>query len=150
MRFNFRGIGASEGSSSLGIDEVADARGAVEEMRTRYDLPIAIAGWSFGGAVAVRAAIVTRGLAAVVGIAPAIEEKPGITAGLPPADEFPRSVPLLVVCGANDELVTPQDAARWTTAAGGRFLEMKGANHFFWAKYEALAAVVGDFLDGTV
>lgn len=147
LRFNFRGIGASEGHAGMGTDEIADAAGAITEMRARYHLPLAIAGWSFGGAVAIRAAAAADDLVGVVGIAPAVKEKLGITAGLPAADDIDLPGPLLVVCGANDELVDPGEAAEWTHAAGGRFVEMKGANHFFWGKYEALAQTVGDFLD---
>ena len=150
LRFNFRGIGASEGEHGLGIDEVADASGAVAHMRALHDVPVAIAGWSFGGAVAVRAASEDGSIAAVATIAPAVTAKPGITAGLPDPDGLSLSAPLLVVCGANDELVDPRDAEEWTRAAGGRFVEMKGANHFFWAKYETLAELVADFLDEVV
>lgn len=147
LRFNFRGIGASEGEHGLGIDEVADALGAVAEAKERFDAPVAIAGWSFGGAVAIRAAAATPSLAGVIGIAPAISSKPGITAGLPDPEGVDLGPPLLIVCGANDELVDPEEARAWTSTVGGRFVEMKGANHFFWAKYDALADVVGDFLD---
>lgn len=147
LRFNFRGIGASEGDHGLGIDEVADAAGAIAHIRSLHDVPVAIAGWSFGGAVAVRAASEEGNLAAVATIAPAVKAKPGITAGLPDPDGLSLSAPLLVVCGANDELVDPRDAEEWTRAAGGRFVEMKGANHFFWAKYEALSDLVASFLD---
>lgn len=150
LRFNFRGIGDSEGVAGTGEDEVADASGAIAEAQGRYDLPVAIAGWSFGGAVAIRAATRTAGLAGVVGIAPAVKATPGITAGLPPADGIALSASLLVVVGANDELVDPGDAAGWTRAAGGRFVEMPGANHFFWGKYETLAQTVGDFLDEVI
>ncbi|MEA2452438.1 MAG: uncharacterized protein QOG04_1148 [Actinomycetota bacterium] len=150
LRFNFRGIGSSEGETGTGDAEVADALGAVAEMKDRFDLPLAIAGWSFGGAVAVRAATKVPELVGVVGIAPAIAPKPGITAGMPPASEVSLPGPLLVIVGANDELVDPTEAAAWTAEVGGRFVEMKGANHFFWGKYEALAEVGGDFLDGLV
>ena len=149
LRFNFRGLGTSEGEHGLGIDEVADAAGALTFMKDRYDLPLAIAGWSFGGAVALRAALGSD-VAAVALIAPAVKEKPGITAGLPDPAGISLAVPLLVVVGANDELVAPNDAEAWAQAAGGRGVVLKGANHFFWAKYEALAGIVGDFLDDAV
>jgi hypothetical protein len=150
LRFNFRGIGASEGDHGLGLDEVQDAAGAIAEMRSRYDLPLAVAGWSFGGAVAVRAAESARDLKAVVGIAPAVEAKPGITEGLPAPEGVDIPGELLVVCGANDELVDPKDAAAWATAAGGRYVEIKGANHFFWARYDQLNSAIGDFLEGVL
>lgn len=150
LRFNFRGLGASEGEHGLGIEEVADATGALAYMKDHFDVPVAIAGWSFGGAVAVRAAARTEDLAAIATIAPAVKEKVGVTAGLPDPTGISLPGPMLIVVGANDELVAPKDAEAWADAVGARFVEMKGANHFFWAKYEALAEVVGDFLDDSV
>ena len=148
LRFNFRGIGASEGETGLGIDEVADAEAAVAEARDRFaDLPVAIGGWSFGAAVAGRVAAKDGSLAAYVAIAPAVKEKPGVTAGLPPSEQVQLDMPSLVVVGVNDELVDPADARAWCEAVGVRFTEMKGANHFFWAKYDDLSALVCDFLD---
>ena len=147
LRFNFRGIGGSEGTSSTGLEEVKDAEAALEEARRRAgDLPVAIGGWSFGAAVSVRVANASPDLAALVAIAPAVKEKPGITAGLPPADEISLPMPTLFIVGANDDLTLPGDCSKWAETAGAIFIEMKGANHFFWAKYPALAKEVTDFL----
>ncbi len=55
VRFNFRGIGRSEGTWDEGRGEVEDALAVVAAMRGRSDfaaLPWALAGFSFGGYVA--------------------------------------------------------------------------------------------------
>lgn len=151
LRFNFRGIGASEGTSSIGIEEVEDADAALEEaIRRAGTLPVALAGWSFGAAVAVRLAGTRPELAALVAIAPAVVEKPGITAGLPPAHEVTLTMPTLFVVGANDDLTAPSACASWANSAGATYVEMKGANHFFWAKYPKLAEVVENFLEEAI
>ncbi|MDQ3770770.1 MAG: alpha/beta fold hydrolase [Actinomycetota bacterium] len=151
LRFNFRGIGESEGEPSTGVEEIADAEAAVAFMRRRFgDLPVAIAGWSFGAAVATRVASHDDHLAALIAIAPAVKAKPGITDGLPPADEVDLRVPALVLCAVNDELVDIDDGRAWAEVAGTEFLALKGANHFFWAKYDKLAAAVIEFLDAEV
>jgi uncharacterized protein len=151
LRFNFRGIGESEGEPSTGSAEIADAEGAVELMRARFpDLPVAIAGWSFGGVVATRVAASDAGLAALVAIAPAVKEKPGITDGLPPADRIGLTIPALVVCAGNDDVVDIEDCRSWAETAQTEFHAMPGANHFFWSKYEKLAVVVSEFLDAEV
>lgn len=151
LRFNFRGIGRSEGTSSIGLEETKDAAAALEEAQRRAgNLPVAIGGWSFGAAVAVRVANGAPHLAALVAIAPAVKEKPGITAGLPPADEVSLQMPTLFIVGVNDDLTLPGDCSKWARAAGAIFVEMKGANHFFWAKYPALAAEITTFLDGVL
>lgn len=148
LRFNFRGIGTSEGETGIGIEESKDARAAVAEARRRWPgIPLAIAGWSFGAAVAVKTAAEDDELVACVAVAPAVKEKPGITAGLPPAGEVSLSMPTLFVVGVNDDLTLPEDAKAWADEAGVTFSEMRGANHFFWAKYEKLAAEVARFLN---
>lgn len=146
VRFNFRGIGASEGEAGTGIEEVADAAGALQEARRRYDTPLAIAGWSFGGAVAIRAAAEAANLTACVGIAPAVREKPGITAGLPAPEDVHLTCPLGIVCGRNDDLVRPEDCRAWAEAAGATYAEIPAANHFFWAKYDAVTQAVAGLL----
>lgn len=151
LRFNFRGIGSSQGEASVGIDEVADAEGAVAFAAERFsDLPMAIAGWSFGGAVALRTASRHPELTACVTIAPAVVPKPDITAGAPAPEEFTYAGPVLLLVGANDDQVSPADCRSWAAATGAVYEEMKGANHFFWAKYEPLARRVADFLDGAL
>lgn len=151
VRFNFRGIGASQGEPSTGTAEVADAEGALVTARERFPgLPVAVAGWSFGGAVALRVASKDTGVAACVGIAPAIVARPRVTDGAPSADSFSFEGPTLLICGANDDQVSPGDCREWAQQTGARFEEVRGANHFFWAKYEPLAELVGDFLDDAV
>jgi uncharacterized protein len=151
LRFNFRGIGDSEGESSLGVDEVADAEGAVARVRSfDGDLPVVLVGWSFGAAVAVRLAARDDTLAGCVAIAPAVRPKPEISAGLPSGREVEVDVPLLLICAANDELVARDDCTGWAEAARAEVVVAGGANHFFWGKYEALGATVGDWLDGLV
>ena len=151
VRFNYRGIGSSQGESSDGIAEVADAEGAASYARARWPgVPVAICGWSFGGAVAIRVAMKDKHLIACATIAPAVTAKPGITAGAPPPEEVALSCPLVVVCGSNDKQVSPQDCRQWALAAAASFIEVPGANHFFWAKYEQLAGVIEKFLAGAL
>ena len=147
LRFNFRGVGGSEGVSGLGEEEVADALGALDAAQDRIPgVPSAFLGWSFGGAVAIRAAAVSE-VAACVAIAPAVERKE-VVAGLPDPAELGLSVPLLVVVGVHDEQVSPQACAAWTKRVeGAKLVEMPGANHFFWAKYPDLTAAVGSWLE---
>ena len=55
LRFNFRGVGASEGEHAHMIGEIEDARAALAWIRQRYPgLPFALAGFSFGARVITR------------------------------------------------------------------------------------------------
>ena len=53
LRFNFRGVGRSEGAHDHGTGEQEDARAALFEMQGRFPgLPLVLGGFSFGSAVA--------------------------------------------------------------------------------------------------
>ncbi|MEA2498927.1 MAG: uncharacterized protein QOH26_1332 [Actinomycetota bacterium] len=148
LRFNFRGVGGSEGQSGIGIEEKKDAEGAIAEAKERFpDLPLAIAGWSFGGAVAVAVAAQHPELVACVAIAPAVEEKPDVTSGLPPASEVNLQLPLLFLVGMNDRQVDPEVCGRWAEEVGAEFIAMPGGNHFFWGKYDDVSREVVRFLE---
>src|SRR6266849_921507 len=55
MRFNFRGVGRSQGAHDQGDGELEDSRMLMDWLRSRYPgLPHAVAGFSFGSRVALR------------------------------------------------------------------------------------------------
>ena len=55
LRFNFRGVGASEGEHAHLVGEIEDARTSLAWLRERYpELPFALAGFSFGSRVITR------------------------------------------------------------------------------------------------
>jgi alpha/beta superfamily hydrolase len=148
LRFNFRGVGTSSGERSEGIQEVADAEAAVAWARREWpDVPVAIVGWSFGAGVAIRAAERDDSLEACVAIAPPVEGRPRVTAGLPPATELDLGVPLLFVCAGHDEVTPPEPCRRWIrNVEYADLLEIPAANHFFWGRYEQLASRVNEWL----
>lgn len=55
LRFNFRGVGRSQGKHADGSGEIQDARAALDWLRARYPgLPYTLAGFSFGSQVILR------------------------------------------------------------------------------------------------
>ena len=57
LRFNYRGVNLSEGSYDHGFGEAEDARVALKELHGRYpQLPVLVAGFSFGSRIALRLA----------------------------------------------------------------------------------------------
>jgi uncharacterized protein len=57
VRFNYRGVNLSEGVYDQGEGELEDARACLEHLRARYpDLPVTLAGFSFGSRIALRLA----------------------------------------------------------------------------------------------
>jgi uncharacterized protein len=145
LRFNYRGVGTSEGEFGGGSGEVADALGALNAARSEISGPIVLIGWSFGGAIAVRAAAQDGAVSACVAIAPAVE-----ATDLSAAGELGLSAPILVVCGANDDTVSPESCRMWADASQAEYVEIPAANHFFWAKYEALTATIARWLEKVV
>ncbi len=56
LRFNFRGVGLSEGTHDEGRGEADDVKAALRWLQQHFDLPIVFAGFSFGAAHGLRPA----------------------------------------------------------------------------------------------
>jgi hypothetical protein len=70
LRFNFRGVGVSEGAHDGGAGEREDLRAAIGWLRGRHHgLPITVAGFSFGSWVGLSVGCAEPGVDALVGIA---------------------------------------------------------------------------------
>lgn len=141
LRFNFRGTEASEGEFDHGNGERDDALAALEWMRGRYpELPLWLTGFSFGAAMAVKAAI-EHPVDGLVSVAPAISRFAG---GLP---SQPRC-PWLVVQGDEDELVDLDETLDWFNGLepGPELKVMQGVEHFFHGRLVELRDAVTDFI----
>jgi uncharacterized protein len=58
LRFNFRGVGRSEGVHDHGVGEQDDVRAALHEVERRFPgLPLVLGGFSFGSAMALRVGV---------------------------------------------------------------------------------------------
>jgi alpha/beta superfamily hydrolase len=72
-RFDFRGVGASEGSYDEGRGEVDDTRAVIEHMRgAAPGAPVSICGHSFGSWVGLRAAATSVAVDRVLLVAPSV------------------------------------------------------------------------------
>lgn len=132
LRFNFRGVGASEGVHDDGIGEVADAVAAARYLRGRWSgLPLYLAGFSFGAAVAVRAAARIRPNALVT-IALPYER-------LERAESLPQ-LPWLLIHGSEDTLIRVDALIDWLNRQrpGPELEVIEGADHFFHGQLTAL------------
>jgi alpha/beta superfamily hydrolase len=70
LRFNFRGVGRSEGAFDDGVGEKEDVRAALGFMRARYpDAPLWAAGMSFGSWAGMTVGAADPGVSALIGIA---------------------------------------------------------------------------------
>ena len=141
VRFNFRGVGASAGAYDDGVGETGDALAVLDWAAKRWpQARLWLAGFSFGGAIAIRAAV-ERDVARLVTVAPAIGRVQVDAARLP-------TCPWLLVQGDQDELVNAEDIKRWATSAspGPELRMLSGAEHFFHGRLNELRDVVVDWL----
>ena len=74
LRFNFRGVGSSEGTWDEGPGEIADFRAALDVMAARYpDTELWTAGFSFGSWVALTVGATDDRVRVLIGIAPPLD-----------------------------------------------------------------------------
>jgi alpha/beta superfamily hydrolase len=73
LRFNFRGVGASEGTFDRGEGEKEDFTAALDYMAAKYPgTPLWAAGFSFGSWIALEVGAVDDRVSALIGIAPPV------------------------------------------------------------------------------
>jgi len=142
LRFNFRGVGKSQGEFGQGRGELEDTRAALDYLATRFPkLPLAAVGYSFG----------TRVGLAVGASDPRVRALAGL--GLPVASErldFLRECrkPKLIVQGTEDAFgPRPQVATLFASLPEPKRLHwVEGADHFFAGKLDEVQAALGAFL----
>jgi alpha/beta superfamily hydrolase len=141
LRFNFRGTEGSEGIYDDGVGELDDALAAVRWMRAEYPHgPIWLAGFSFGAAIALRAAIEVP-VDGLVTVAPAVRR---FASGLSRQPQCPW----LIVQGDQDELVDVEETINWFNELlpGPELAVMPQAEHFFHGRLVELREIVTDFV----
>lgn len=137
-RPNFRGVGRSEGTHDQGIGETDDLVAVAAELRDRYgDLPLALAGFSFGAFVQSRVArrVAPRRLAL---IAPAVNR----------FDAEPVPEDTLIVHGDLDDVVPLASVLEWARPLGLTVTVLAGGEHFFHGRLAQLQRIVAHWWRG--
>ncbi len=129
LRFNFRGVGGSDGGKGQGDEEVADAKAAFAWLQDqcRGAAPVVL-GHSFGGGVAVRLATREQ-VAGLVVVGTPLEVSASTLAPLQDAPNL-RPTAALVIVGDQDEFVTPAEARRLAASLKAAIEVLSGAGHF--------------------
>jgi hypothetical protein len=138
LRFNFRGVGASDGQYGEGIGETDDALAACAWLRARYPgAALILAGFSFGAMVAARAAVTARP-AYLITIAPPAARARRLLEGRQP------DVPWLVVQGDADGVVPADEVAAWVDELDPRpeLVVLPGVDHFFHGNLTVLRQTI--------
>lgn len=139
VRFNFRGVGDSEGKYDEGRGELDDLFAVVTWAAQRWpDLPLWLGGFSFGGFIAIQAATELNPRR-LVAVAPAVNYFPGQTVD-------PLDTDWLVIQGDGDDVVPLSKVQAW-----GRQLTVppvltiiSGAGHFFHGRLNELKQAIHD------
>ena len=125
-RFNFRGVGESEGVYDDGKGEVDDMAIMYEHMRARYpDLPVTLAGFSFGTFVQAQFALRLH----AEGRAPERLVLVGTAAGKWPMPAVPQDT--ILIHGEQDDTITMQQVFDWARPLDIPVIIIPGADHFF-------------------
>ena len=138
LRFNFRGVGQSEGVFDDGQGELDDLRAVAAWARAEHpDKALWLAGFSFGAWVSLRAAV-ELGAAALVSIAPPVGRSWSFD------DIAIPSIPWLLIQGEADEIVDAGAVFEWvaTLATPPRLVKMPDTSHFFHRKLIDLRGAV--------
>jgi len=132
VRFNFRGVGKSEGTFDEGAGETADALAALSYAKTRYgEIPVVLAGFSFGSFVQTRvAATMTAERMILVG---------------PAATRFgdtPVPADTIVIHGEEDDVVPLSAVLAWARPQELPIIVFPGCGHFFHGRLPQLQRTI--------
>lgn len=129
VRFNFRGVGKSEGKYNEGVGEAEDLQAIVAELKQwRPQAPIWLAGFSFGAYVTTRAHAVIQPEKLLL-VAPPVS--------MYAFDELAEiEIPWIVIQGGQDEVIDALAVKSWVSERENKpqLIWMEEAGHFFHGK----------------
>lgn len=143
LRFNFRGVGMSQGRYDDGRGEREDVRSALQFLAAYGKSRIDLTGYSFGAWVNLLAMPTPSPPDRLLLVSPPVALLDfNATAFLEPLK--------LVVVGSHDQFAPPQRirALLPTWNPDARLEVIAGADHFYWGYTGELETVLGGFLDG--
>jgi alpha/beta superfamily hydrolase len=142
LRFNFRGVGLSEGVHDKGRGEQDDVRAALEYLAEEFPgRPILVAGFSFGSWVGLRVGSDDPRVAELIGLGlPANHTHFGYLRVCPK--------PKLIVQGGNDKFGSRKniESVFATMSEPKRLVIVEHADHFFAGQLEKVGAAISDWL----
>ncbi len=142
VKFNFRGVGESEGIFDSGIGEVEDAVTVTNAIRSQYNnhlprMPLLLAGFSFGGNIQLHAAVQLKPEFLVL-VAPSVNN-----INAPHVLEQTKNT--LIIHGEHDEIVSIKTIFDWAAPQSLPVVIIPGAEHFFHGKLPILKQAILNF-----
>ncbi len=144
LRFNFRGVGGSQGKHDNGVGERKDITAALAMLAFEEAVDgdrIGLCGYSFGAGVALEVAARAEQVQALALISPLLSHPS-------PIETYAR--PKLLLWGDQDLALPTADLDRFTTALPEpkQFEVISGADHFWWGHEHEVASRVAAFFAG--
>jgi alpha/beta superfamily hydrolase len=143
FRPNFRGVGASEGSHDEGVGETEDLAAVLVEARRRLgDLPVILAGFSFGAYCQTRLARRLREAGTPARRLVLVGTATGSIMGM--RHYATEAVPddTLVIHGSADSLVPLANVLAWAEPQNLPVIVVPGADHFFHRRLHILRDII--------
>lgn len=142
VKFNYRGVGKSEGSYGDGLGETEDVIAVVEAVRDQFDarsnnLTLLLAGFSFGGAVQAHVAK-TLSPQSLIMVSPSVDHLQA-----PSISGYAERV--LIIQGDQDEVVPLKTILHWAAPQDLPIVVIPGAEHFFHGKLHIIKRTVLDW-----
>jgi len=151
LRFNFRGVGRSEGEFGEGVREVADVAAAVEFLLSQEDVDeqrLYLMGYSFGASVGLRHAEEDPRIAGVVALCLPL----GAMAMEWLHEEFwsKHTKPKLFLAGDRDHICPLSELRPLVErlSEAKKLIVLEGTDHFLWGREREIARAVADFVAG--
>lgn len=141
VRMNFRGVGQSEGDHDAGLGETDDMESLLQHMRQTYpDLPLVLAGFSFGTFVQSR--LNQRLLAAQQSVQKLILV--GAAAGKWAMPDIPQDT--ILIHGELDDTIPLSAVFEWLRPQDIPVVVIPGADHFFHKRLPLIKKIVTEQL----
>ena len=146
LRFNFRGVGKSQGQHAGGIGEIEDAGAALAWLRRRYPaLPCTLAGFSFGSRVILSLGCAGQDAARLIAL--------GFPAGREPVGSLAQcTVPKVFIQSTRDEYGSPPEMEAFyaQVAEPKRLTWVEAEDHFFAGGLDRLEKVLEEIVRGPI
>jgi len=141
LRFNFRGMGRSEGHYDEGVGEQADVRGAVAYLKDLGMTSVDLAGYSFGAWMNAKTIEDLDDVVRMIMVSPPVNFMDFSFMQYTPKIQ-------LVIAGSRDDIAPPDMIQKilpqWNKDSA--FHIIQGADHFYWDQTGKIESIVGDFL----
>jgi uncharacterized protein len=144
LRFNFRGTGRSEGTHDRGFGEREDVKAALDYLAESFaDVPLVLAGFSFGCWVGLRVGCKDERVERLIGIGAPVNNT-----DFSYLEKCPKAK--LFVHGSEDVFGDVNKVRELVSGLPGenKLTVVEGVDHFFQGKIEELGKAIGEWMKG--